>query len=75
VRQVRFTNTLVGLIPMHIEYSDYRLVSGVKIPFHWVITWTDGQGTIQLTTVQANAPIDAAKFAKPAPPKQTAAAR
>ena len=53
VRQVRFTNTLVGLIPMHIEYSDYRLVSGVKIPFHWVITWTDGQGTIQLATVQA----------------------
>ncbi len=75
VRQVRFTNTLVGLIPMHIEYSDYRLVSGVKIPFHWVITWTDGQGTIQLATVQPNAPIDAAKFAKPAPPKQAAAAR
>ena len=72
VRQVRYTNTRVGLIPMHIEYSDYRDVSGVKMPFHWVVTWTDGQGTIQLATVQANAAIDAAKFAKPAAPKAVA---
>ena len=72
VRQVRYTNTRVGLIPMHIEYSDYRDVSGVKMPFHWVVTWTDGQGTIQLSTVQANAAIAAAKFAKPAPPKSAA---
>ena len=57
---------------MQIDYSDYRDVSGVKMPFHWVVTWTDGQGTIQLATVQANAAIDAAKFAKPAAPKAVA---
>jgi len=68
VRQTRFTNTMVGLIPTHIEYSDYRDVNGVKIPFHYVTTWTDGQTTTQLTSVQANAPINAAKFDKPAPP-------
>jgi hypothetical protein len=67
VRQVRYTDTAVGLIPTHIEYSDYRSVAGVKIPFHWVTTWTHGQSTTQLTEVQPNSPIDAAKFAKPAP--------
>jgi outer membrane lipoprotein-sorting protein len=66
-RQVRYSSTLVGTNPTHIDYSDYRPVAGVKIPFHRVVTWTDGQSTIQLTDVQPNAAIDAAKFAKPAP--------
>jgi hypothetical protein len=30
------------------------------------MTWVDGQYTVNLESVQANAPIDAAKFAKPA---------
>ena len=77
VRQVRYNNTLVGLTPMHVEYSDYRAVNGVKVPFHWTATWTDGQSTTELSSVQANVPIDAARFTKPAPavPKPTSAAR
>jgi hypothetical protein len=67
VRQVRYTSTVVGPIPTHIEYSDYRPVAGVKIPFHWVTTWTDNQTTTQLAEVQPNPQIDASKFAKPAP--------
>jgi hypothetical protein len=66
-RQVRYSNTLVGTNPTHIDYSDYRPVAGIKIPFHRVVTWTDGQSTIQLSEVQPNAAIDAARFAKPAP--------
>jgi photosynthetic reaction center cytochrome c subunit len=75
VRQVRFTNTAVGMIPTHIEYSDYRTIAGVKLPFHWVTTWTHNQSTTQLTEVQPNSAIDAAKLAKPAPaqpPKRVA---
>src|SRR3984893_15727220 len=67
VRQTRFIDTAVGLIPLHIDYSDYRAVSGVKMPFHWQVTWVDGQSTTELTDVQPNAPVAAAKFAKPAP--------
>src|ERR1700733_8481412 len=74
VRQSRVSNTLVGLIPMHVEYSDYRTVAGVKVPFHYVTTWTDGQSTSQLSPVQPNVAIDAAKFNKPAPPTATKAA-
>ena len=67
VRQTRFINTVIGLIPLHIDYSDYRAVSGVKMPFHWTVTWVDGQSTTELTNVQANAAVAAAKFMKPAP--------
>jgi photosynthetic reaction center cytochrome c subunit len=66
-RQLRYTQTMVGTIPIQIDYSDYRDVVGVKMPFHWVVTWTGGQSTMQLNEVQANIPIDAARFAKPAP--------
>jgi photosynthetic reaction center cytochrome c subunit len=66
VRQARFINTAVGLVPLHIDYSDYRAVSGVKMPFHWTLTWVDGQSTTELSDVQANAAVGAAKFAKPA---------
>jgi photosynthetic reaction center cytochrome c subunit len=66
-RQVRYENTPVGAVPTQIDYSDYREVAGIKMPFHWVVTWTDGQSTIQLDNVQPNIPIDPQKFAKPAP--------
>jgi hypothetical protein len=75
LRQVRYVDTAVGVIPTRIDYSDYRDVAGVKVPFRRVVTWTDGRSTIELSDVQANARIDAAKFAIPAPPTAKPAAR
>jgi photosynthetic reaction center cytochrome c subunit len=77
VRQVRYNNTIIGLTPAHVEYSDYRVVNGVKVPFHWTTTWVDGQSTTELSSVQANVPIPDNRFTKPAPavPKPTSAAR
>ena len=71
VRQTRYAPTAVGIVPTHVVYSDYRDVPGVgvKLPFTWQMTWVDGQYTINVMSVQPNAPIDAAKFAKPAPPR------
>jgi Photosynthetic reaction centre cytochrome C subunit len=68
VRQVRYVDTAVGVIPTRIDYSDYRDVAGVKVPFRRVVTWTDGRSTIELSEVQANVRIEAARFATPAPP-------
>ncbi len=68
VRVVRYTDTVVGFVPTQIDYSDYREVSGIKMPFKWTSTWTDGQSTTELSEVQANMPIDAAKFTRPAAP-------
>ena len=67
VRQLRFSDSAVGLNPTQVDYSDYRDVAGVKVPFHWTATWTDGQSTTELSEVQPNVAIDSATFAKPAP--------
>lgn len=67
VRVLRLVNTAVGRVPTQMDYSDYRDVAGVKIPFKWVVTWTNGQGTATLTQVQPNVAIDAARFGRPAP--------
>ncbi|HEY3162562.1 MAG TPA: photosynthetic reaction center cytochrome c subunit family protein [Vicinamibacterales bacterium] len=71
VRQTRYAPTAVGTVPTHVTYSDYREVPGlgVKLPFTWQVTWVDGQYTVNLMSVQPNVAIDAARFAKPAPPR------
>jgi photosynthetic reaction center cytochrome c subunit len=69
VRQVRYIDTLVGLNPTQIDYADYRDVSGIKVPFRWTVTWLDGRSTYELTELRPNVPIEAGKFAKPAPPQ------
>jgi outer membrane lipoprotein-sorting protein len=67
VRLVRFVATPIGTVPTQIDYSDYRDVSGVKVPFKIISTWTDGQTTVELSQVQLNTTVDAARFARPAP--------
>jgi photosynthetic reaction center cytochrome c subunit len=66
LRQVRYTDTALGLNPTQVDYSDYRDVSGVKMPFTVTTTWTDGRSTITFSELRANVAIDAAKFSKPA---------
>lgn len=65
LRQVRYTNTALGLNPIQVDYDDYRDVSGVKMPFKIETTWTDGRSTIVFTDLRANMAIDASKFSKP----------
>jgi hypothetical protein len=67
VRTVRWSRTTVGTIPTQTDYTDYRDVSGVKMPFHMQVTWTNGRNTIDVTEVRSNVAIEAARFARPAP--------
>ena len=67
-RTVRYTTLPLGRIPIQVDYSDYREVSGIKMPFHWRTRWTDGELTFDLKEVQTNVTIDAARFARPAVP-------
>ena len=68
VRLLRFSSSVVGRTPTQIDYSDYRDVSGVKMPFRWTMSWLDGKENVELSEVQANVSVDASKFAKPAAP-------
>ena len=67
VRQLRYMETAVGRVPTQVDYSNYKDVAGVKIPFKWIVTWTNGQATAELTDVQANPTIPATRFARPNP--------
>ena len=71
-RVTRFSHTVVGSVPVQIEYADYRDVAGVKIPFEWKLTWTDGQSQYNMDEIQANITIDAGKFTL-FPPAQSGA--
>jgi outer membrane lipoprotein-sorting protein len=66
-RLLRWTDTGAGPVPVQTDFSDYREVNGVQMPFHWVVTWTNGQSTIQLTELEANVEIDDARFGRPEP--------
>jgi hypothetical protein len=70
VRLVRYSDSSIGLSPTQIDYTDYREVAGVKMPFRWTASWLDGRSTTQLTEVQPNVAIDAARFARPAAPQK-----
>jgi hypothetical protein len=67
VRMVRWSRTASGVVPTQIDYSDYRDVAGVKMPFKMLMTWTDGQNTFTLSDIQANVAIPATRFNRPAP--------
>src|SRR5881296_3919031 len=73
-RVVRYSKTIIGPVPVQIDYSEYREMAGVKMPFQWRLTWTDGQSMYTLDDVQPNVAIDPAKFAKPLAPAAPAVA-
>jgi photosynthetic reaction center cytochrome c subunit len=70
VRLVRYGDTPFGLMPTQIDYADYREAGGVKVPFRWTLARPSGRFTIQVSEVKQNAPVDDAKFAKPAAPPE-----
>jgi photosynthetic reaction center cytochrome c subunit len=68
VRLVRFGETALGQMPTQIDYADYRVADGVKIPYRWTLARPGGRFTIQLSELQQNVPVDDSKFVKPPPP-------
>jgi photosynthetic reaction center cytochrome c subunit len=64
-RMVRHTTSPVGRAPTQVDFADYRDVAGVKLPYKFIFAWLDGQDTFELTEIQPNVAVDAAKFAKP----------
>jgi len=64
-RFVRYAGSAMGRVPTQIDYSDYRRVAGVMMPFKYTFGWVSGREEYAITEVQPNVPVDAAKFAKP----------
>jgi hypothetical protein len=67
VRLVRWNDTAVGPVPTQFDFSDYRQVGTIRKPFQWLRAWTNNRVVFKLKDVRTNVPVDAARFARPAP--------
>lgn len=66
LRKRTLVATAFGSAPLETEFSDYRAVGKVKLPFH-VATSTLSSATVrEFTEIQVNVPVDESKFAMPA---------
>ena len=73
LRMIRYGDSPLGLNPVRVDYSDYRAVNGVQVPYRWTVARPAGQFTTQVTEVKQNVEIDDAKFTKPASTQQAQA--
>ena len=74
VRSYATMQSVIGSFPEDTFYEDYRDVSGVKVPFTMRVVSAEGNRTYKWAQVDANAPVEDAKFAKPVPPAPRPAA-
>jgi len=65
VRLVRYKESALGLNPEQIDYSDYRDVNGVQLPFRITISQPTSNSIIQIDEVQENVPVNDTKFSRP----------
>jgi photosynthetic reaction center cytochrome c subunit len=67
LRRVVITSTMIGDIPEQVDYSDYRTIDGVKVPFTVRLAAVDPRDTStrRFTSVEQNVKIEENKFAMP----------
>jgi hypothetical protein len=65
-RLVRYGPSPVGRVPTQVDYTDYRDVNGIKLPFEYQFSWLDGRYTAKIKDIKTNVAIDAARFGRPA---------
>ncbi len=64
-RLVQFP-TAVGILPLQVDYDDFRSVDGVQVPFTTMWWMADEAWTNKLTEVKDNVPLEDSLFARPA---------
>jgi len=68
VRRTTSTTTLIGTIPEQVDFSDYRDVDGLKLPFTIRVSTVDPTYSVvrKFTEIKLNVPVDPKRFTKPA---------
>jgi hypothetical protein len=65
LRSVYYAPSALGLNPIQTDYSDYRRVGAVKVPFHWTSSTPTGRFRIQIASARTNVGIPEEVFSKP----------
>jgi photosynthetic reaction center cytochrome c subunit len=68
IRRTTSTTTPVGVIPEQVDFSDYREVDGLKVPFTVRVSTIDPNYSVvrKFTEIKLNVPVDTKQFNKPA---------
>lgn len=69
LRLVRYVDSPLGYNPTQIDYADYRVADGVKVPYRWTVARPGNRFTVQVDELKQNVPVDDAKFVAPPPPE------
>jgi hypothetical protein len=65
VRVIRYGDSPLGPNPSQIDYSEYRAVDSVQVPFRIILSQPEGSSTIQFDEVRQNGQISDAVFVRP----------
>jgi hypothetical protein len=65
VRRAATTPTMLGNFVYQVDYSDYKLLGGVKIPMTIEYSVPNIRWTRKIIQIKNNVPVDAAKFSAP----------
>jgi len=68
LRLVRYVDSPLGYNPTQIDYADYRVADGVKVPYRWTVARPGNRFTVQVDELKQNVPVDDTKFVAPPPP-------
>jgi photosynthetic reaction center cytochrome c subunit len=68
LRRMVSTRTAFGNLPEQIDYSDYRVVDGVKVPFQIHRAGWELAMTLKFSDIKLNVPVDDARFVRPTKP-------
>jgi hypothetical protein len=74
LRSYTTMQSVIGSFPEETFYEDYRDVNGVKVAFTNRVVSAEGNRVYKWAQVDANAPVEDAKFMKPSPPAPKPAA-
>jgi len=64
LRRVARLQTVLGRLQVQIDYADYRVVDGIKVPFEVKISDWESVTTLKFTDVKLNATVEDAVFNK-----------
>jgi hypothetical protein len=65
IRRSAATQTVLGNFIYQVDYADYKMFGGVKVPTRITYSVPNIRWTRKITEVRNNAPVDDVRFAKP----------
>jgi photosynthetic reaction center cytochrome c subunit len=75
LRELRYAESPLGILPLQLDYDDYRELDGVQVPFRMTRTESGSTEILQFAEVRQNVPIEPSKFARPAQTQKATVSR